>query len=35
MAEAGFTASLSKPFDLKELLVTLERVCPAQRSKDE
>jgi signal transduction histidine kinase len=28
MAEAGFAASLSKPFDLDELLVTLERVCP-------
>jgi signal transduction histidine kinase len=29
MAEAGFAASLSKPFDLAELLTTLERVCPA------
>lgn len=28
MAEAGFAASLSKPFDLAELLATLERVCP-------
>jgi signal transduction histidine kinase len=29
MAAAGFSASLSKPFDLTELLATLERVCPA------
>jgi signal transduction histidine kinase len=29
MAEAGFAATLSKPFDLAELLATLERVCPA------
>jgi signal transduction histidine kinase len=28
MAEAGFAASLSKPFDVAELLATLERVCP-------
>ncbi len=28
MAEAGFSATLSKPFDLTELLATLERVCP-------
>ena len=27
MATAGFAASLSKPFDLNELLDTLERVC--------
>jgi signal transduction histidine kinase len=32
MAEAGFAASLSKPFDLAELLATLERVCPSQQS---
>jgi signal transduction histidine kinase len=33
MAHVGFAASLSKPFDLAELLATLERVCPqlAQR----
>jgi signal transduction histidine kinase len=29
MAEAGFAATLSKPFDLTELLLTLERICPA------
>ncbi len=29
MAEAGFVAALSKPFDLNELLLTLERICPA------
>ncbi|HEY7308612.1 MAG TPA: response regulator [Gemmataceae bacterium] len=29
MAQAGFSAALSKPFDLAELLSTLERVCPA------
>jgi signal transduction histidine kinase len=29
MAAAGFSAALSKPFDLSELLATLERVCPA------
>jgi CheY-like chemotaxis protein len=28
MATAGFSAALSKPFDLSELLETLERVCP-------
>lgn len=28
MAEAGFSAALSKPFDLAELMATLERVCP-------
>jgi CheY-like chemotaxis protein len=28
MTEAGFSAALSKPFDLMELLATLERVCP-------
>jgi CheY-like chemotaxis protein len=28
MAAAGFAAALSKPFDLAELLETLERVCP-------
>jgi signal transduction histidine kinase len=28
MAHVGFAASLSKPFDLAELLTTLERVCP-------
>jgi signal transduction histidine kinase len=28
MAEAGFDAALSKPFDLTELLAALERVCP-------
>jgi hypothetical protein len=28
MADAGFAATLSKPFDLAELLATLERVCP-------
>jgi signal transduction histidine kinase len=28
MAEAGFAATLSKPFDVTELLATLERVCP-------
>jgi CheY-like chemotaxis protein len=28
MADAGFAATLSKPFDLTELLATLERVCP-------
>jgi signal transduction histidine kinase len=27
MAEAGFAATLSKPFDLTELLAALERVC--------
>ncbi|HTU16882.1 MAG TPA: response regulator, partial [Gemmataceae bacterium] len=32
MAEAGFSASLSKPFDLSELLATLERICPAARA---
>ncbi len=31
MAEAGFSAALSKPFDLAELLATLERVCPAAK----
>jgi signal transduction histidine kinase len=31
MAEAGFAAALSKPFDLAELLATLERVCPPQQ----
>jgi signal transduction histidine kinase len=31
MAEAGFSATLSKPFDLNELLAALERVCPAGR----
>jgi signal transduction histidine kinase len=29
MAEAGFAASLSKPFDVAELLATLERICPS------
>jgi signal transduction histidine kinase len=29
MAEAGFAATLSKPFDLAELLATLERLCPS------
>jgi hypothetical protein len=29
MAQAGFAATLSKPFDLDELLQTLGRVCPA------
>lgn len=29
MAQAGFSAALSKPFDLAELLSTLERICPA------
>jgi CheY-like chemotaxis protein len=28
MARAGFAAALSKPFDLGELLATLQRVCP-------
>jgi signal transduction histidine kinase len=28
MADAGFAATLSKPFDVTELLATLERVCP-------
>ncbi|HTU18738.1 MAG TPA: response regulator [Gemmataceae bacterium] len=32
MAEAGFSAALSKPFDLSELLATLERICPAVRA---
>jgi signal transduction histidine kinase len=32
MAEAGFAAALSKPFDLDVLLATLERVCPSQQS---
>jgi signal transduction histidine kinase len=31
MARAGFAASLSKPFDLDELLATLGRICPAPR----
>lgn len=31
MAEAGFSASLSKPFDLNELLAALERVCPSPK----
>jgi signal transduction histidine kinase len=33
MAEAGFNASLSKPFDLTELLAALERVCPRGPSR--
>lgn len=28
MAAAGFSAALSKPFDITELLTVLERVCP-------
>ncbi|HTU88917.1 MAG TPA: response regulator [Gemmataceae bacterium] len=28
MTQAGFSATLSKPFDLSELLSTLENVCP-------
>lgn len=31
MAEAGFSASLSKPFDLNELFAALERVCPSPK----
>jgi signal transduction histidine kinase len=30
MAEAGFAATLSKPFDIDELLATLARVCPGK-----
>jgi signal transduction histidine kinase len=33
MAEAGFSATLSKPFDLNELLNALERVCPSSKSQ--
>lgn len=33
MAAAGFSAALSKPFDLIELLATLERVCPTADRK--
>jgi signal transduction histidine kinase len=33
MAEAGFAASLSKPFDLTELLLTLERICSQPRTR--
>jgi signal transduction histidine kinase len=34
MAAAGFSAALSKPFDLTELLAALDRVCPtAERSQ--
>jgi signal transduction histidine kinase len=33
MAEAGFAATLSKPFDLNELLVTLEQTCPEKMAR--
>jgi signal transduction histidine kinase len=33
MAQAGFAAMLSKPFDLDELLTTLGQVCPAPRGQ--
>jgi signal transduction histidine kinase len=33
MTEAGFAATLSKPFDLNELLVTLEQICPEKLSR--
>jgi CheY-like chemotaxis protein len=32
MTQAGFAATLSKPFDLQELLATLRRVCPTPKT---